>query len=93
MEFDNEGRAYIDGGGDSSDVVYVMDRMNIIVYQDAHDHFVLVGRDGRTYRWIDWATEKYDCELRWMGTGSPVHSNVACRASIFRKIEGCAFDF
>ena len=90
LDFDNAGRAFVDGGGDSQEVFYLMDRMQLVVYQNALEEFVFVDhRTGRNLSWMDWATTKYDVELRWMGTGCPMPKNHACRAAVFRKIEGC----
>ena len=92
LDFDNEGRAFADGGADDDDdasALWLSDMMQLTVYTDAAGAFVFRSKGGSTMTWLDYVTEKVDVEVVWSGTGAPiVLENAVCRASIFRKMEG-----
>ena len=86
LDFDNSGRAFVDGGGDSQEVFYLMDRMHLVVYQNAQEEFVFVDhRTGRNISWMGRATAKYDVELCWMlAWGRWPQTRVFCNTTIWR---------
>ena len=92
LDYDNEGRAFADGGDDDeADAIWLSDRMQLTVYTDATGAFVFRSKTGSTMTWLDYVTEKVDVEIAWAGTGAPiVLESALCRASIFRKMEGRA---